>query len=79
MKISTPNGQDIDPTLSTQFGIMGSYRFTPNFTGLVGYALREDRVAYKAISSTDTFAEEGDVNQSTIIGHYLNFFAEWAF
>lgn len=79
MKISTPNGQDIDPTLSTQFGVMGSYRFTPNFTGLVGYALREDRVAYKAISSTDTFAEEGDVNQSTIIGHYLNLFAEWAF
>lgn len=79
LKISTPNGQDIDPTLSTQFGFMGSYRFTPTFTGLVGYARREDKAAYKAISNTSTFAEDGDVNESTIVGNYLNFFAEWSF
>ncbi|MNY23043.1 hypothetical protein D3C86_1566910 [compost metagenome] len=58
---------------------MGSYRFTPTFTGLVGYTRREDNVAYKAIADSSTFAEDGDVNKSTIVGNYLNFFAEWSF
>ena len=79
MKVSTPNGQAIDPTLSTQIGFMGSYRFTSTFTGLAGYTRREDNVAYKAVSDTTTFAEDGDINKSTIVGNYLNFFAEWSF
>lgn len=78
-KLSTPNGEDLVPTMSTQFGFLGSYRFTPTFTGLVGYARREDKMSYNAISNGGTFASSGDVNQSTIVGNYLNLFAEWAF
>lgn len=79
MKIETPNGQDLEPKMSTQFGFLGSYRFTPRFTGLVGYALREDRMSYKSATGSGSFAGDGDVNESTIIGNYLNFFAEWSF
>lgn len=79
LKMSTPNGQDLEPKISTQFGIMGSYRFTPTFTGLVGYAMREDHLAYKAVPSATNSVLEGDINETTIVGNYLNFFAEWAF
>lgn len=79
MKISTPNGEPMDPKMSTQFGFLGSYRFTPRFTGLIGYARREDKMSYKAATGTDSFASEGDVNESTIVGNYLNIFAEWSF
>lgn len=79
MKISTPNGEALRPSLSTQFGFLGSYRFTPTFTGLVGYARREDKMSYDAVPSSDNFAVAGDVNESTVVGNYLNIFAEWAF
>ncbi|WP_246845389.1 hypothetical protein [Bdellovibrio sp. NC01] len=79
MKISTPNGEPLQPTMSTQFGFLGSYRFTQTFTGLVGYARREDKLSYKAVPSTTNFAVDGDVNESTIVGNYLNIFAEWSF
>lgn len=79
MKLSTPNGQDIAPTMSTQFGFLGSYRFTQTFTGLVGYARREDKMSYNALPGPTSFASSGDLIQSTIVGNYLNFFAEWAF
>ncbi|MGZ3769820.1 MAG: fibronectin type III domain-containing protein [Bdellovibrio sp.] len=79
LKLSTPNGQALAPTVSTQFGFLGSYRFTNAFTGLVGYARREDKMSYNAMPSASNFAVQGDVNQSTVVGNYLNFFAEWAF
>lgn len=79
MKISTPNGEPLQPTLSTQFGFLGSYRFTKTFTGLAGYAHREDKLSYKAVPSSSNFAVDGDVNESTIVGNYLNIFAEWSF
>lgn len=79
MKVQTPNGQDIEPTLSTQFGLMGSFRFSNQFTGLMGYAMRTDNVSYKAAPSPSNFALPGDVNTSTITGHYLNFLAEYNF
>ena len=79
LKISTPNGAPLNPSMSTQFGFLGSYRFTPTFTGLAGYARREDRLSYKAVPSTTNFAVDGDVNDSTIVGNYLNLFAEWSF
>ncbi|WP_413558041.1 hypothetical protein [Bdellovibrio sp. HCB209] len=79
MKVSTPNGQDIDPSMSTQFGILGSYRFTERFTGLFGYARREDRMSYKSVPSDTNFALDGDVNESVVVGNYINFFAEWSF
>ncbi|WP_413575316.1 hypothetical protein ACLVWU_13480 [Bdellovibrio sp. HCB290] len=79
MKVSTPNNQDIEPSISTQFGILGSYRFSNRFTGLAGYARREDRMSYKAIPSSTNFALDGDVNESVVVGNYINFFAEWSF
>lgn len=79
LKISTPNGEPLTPSLSTQFGFLGSYRFTPTFTGLVGYARREDRMSYKALPGPANAVVDGDVNESTIVGNYLNIFAEWAF
>lgn len=79
LKVSTPNGEDLSPTLSTQFGFLGSYRFSQNFTGLMGYARREEKMSYRSVPSATNFAVSGDVNESTIIGNYLNFFAEWAF
>lgn len=79
VKIETPNGQPLTPSVSTQFGFLGSYRFSPKFTGLMGYARREDRMKYKAVPSATNFAVDGDVNESTVVGNYINFFAEWAF
>ncbi len=79
LKVSTPNGEPLAPTMSTQFGFLGSYRFTRTFTGLAGYARREDKLSYKAVPSSTNFAVDGDVNESTIVGNYLNIFAEWSF
>lgn len=77
--MKTPNGRDLHPTLSTQFGFLGSYRFTENFTGLVGYARREDKISYSATPNNSNLALDGDKNESTVVGNYLNIFAEWAF
>lgn len=79
LKVETPNGQALENTFSTQFGFLGSYRLSSRITGLVGYARREDKMAYKAAPTASNFAVEGDVNTSTVIGDYLNFFAEYNF
>lgn len=79
VKIETPNGQPINASLSTQFGVMGSYRFSNQFTGLVGYARRSDVMSYKANPSATTYSVDGDVNTTTVIGDYLNFYAEYNF
>ncbi len=79
LKVNTPNGEALTPSMSMQFGFLGSYRFTPSFTGLVGYARREDKMSYKALPGPTNTAVDGDVNESTIVGNYLNIFAEWAF
>lgn len=71
LKMSTPSGGAVTPTVSTQFGFLGSYRFNKRFTGLAGYARREDSMKYKAADGND--------NESTLKGDYLNFFAEYAF
>lgn len=78
LKMKTPNGGAIEPTMSTQFGFLGSWRLTPRFTGLMGYARREDKIKYKAGESTK-FTNIGSSNETTVQGDYLNFFAEYAF
>lgn len=75
--VKTPNGQPLVPALSNQIGFLGSYRFNRRLTGLVGYALREDRMEYKAAPVDPAF--EGRNNSAVIKGNYLNFFAEYAF
>ncbi len=81
--LSTPNGQAMTPQPSMQYGIMGSYRYRTNLTGLVGYAYRIDRSAYKALAgdandpNSTSLADPGSMNKSEISGHYINFLLEW--
>lgn len=77
LKLKTPNGQPIEPGLSSQMGFMGSYRFTKRLTGLMGYTRREDTVTYK--SSPANPSNDGKKNKATLSGDYLNFFAEYNF
>lgn len=82
--LETPNGRDIVPTMSYQVGAMGSYKIRQNITGLAGYAYRVDNVSYKARpyenGSTElNFASEGDVNEVSLTGHYLNLYLEVGF
>lgn len=83
-KVKTPNDNAIDPSLSFQIGLMGSYRMNKKATGLLGYAYRRDTLAYKATegnsgSSTQSLANSGDYNQTELTGHYLNLLMEYAF
>jgi hypothetical protein len=77
LKTSTPNGQSLEPSLSTQIGILGSYRFNRKLTGLMGVAQREDKVRYSS-SGVDP-RSFGQVNQVVIKGTFLNLFAEYNF
>ncbi len=81
LKVKTPNGQGIDPSISTQFGFLGSWRFNSRFTGLAGYARREDKIRYKAGALNSQFSSSSGSgnNESVVQGDYLNFFAEYAF
>lgn len=74
-KVETPNDGGIDPTISNQIGFMGSWRFSPKFTGLMGYARREDNIKFRAGPGASTPGS----NETTVTGDYLNFFAEYAF
>jgi hypothetical protein len=78
-KFSTPNNQPISNTMSTSMGVMGSYRFNPNMTGLFGVTQREDKISYQAQPSSTNFALPGDVIETTVVGTYLNLTAEWSF
>ena len=68
-KVHTPNDQPIEPALTFQFGLLGSYRLSKTKTGLMGYAYRLDNLKYKAKTS--------GTNDVKIEGHYLNFYLEW--
>lgn len=83
--LATPNGQSLAPSMSYQFGFLGSYKLSPRITGLMGYALRTDKSSYWAIPgdvndpSNQSFASAGDKNETTISGNYLNLFLEYGF
>lgn len=70
LSIQTPNGNPIAPSVSYQFGLLGSYRLGRRATGLMGYAYRKDSQAYKSSS--------GKTNTVDLTGHYLNLFLEWS-
>jgi hypothetical protein len=71
----TPTGEKIIPTISYQFGFLGSYRLNEKATGLMGYAYRKDVINYKAANS-DVISSYNS-NLSSVTGSYLNFFLEW--
>ncbi|MCX7978486.1 MAG: hypothetical protein N2578_05735, partial [Bdellovibrionaceae bacterium] len=77
LKASTPNGEPIQPSMSQQFGFLGSYRVNHRFTGLAGISQRTDRISYRA--ATSQVAPDGGVNSTTVNGTYINFFAEYSF
>lgn len=83
MKMSTPSGGDLVPSLSYQLGLLFSYRLKENMTGFAGLAQRKDLAKYKAKpyagGSEQNFAASGDVNEVTMTGNYLNLYLEWGF
>lgn len=74
LSVQSANGQAVKPSLSSQFGVLGSYRLTRRITGLMGYARREDKVEYE---SSGSFS--GVTNSASISGDYLNLFLEYGF
>ncbi len=83
LKLATPNGKNIIPTSSYQLGVLGSYKMRQNLTGFAGVAYRVDNATYQAkpyAGGTDlNFASAGDTNSVTMIGTFLNLYAEWGF
>jgi hypothetical protein len=73
VKVKTPNEQALQMTPSWQLGLLGSYRWQRNITALLGYAYRLDQVKYKALPG----AVNGDTNDLSMAGHYINFYLEW--
>ncbi len=81
------NGTGFVPTLSDEYGILGSYKISQKFTGLLGLTYRKDQVKYKDESTTNSFnlpsanAEySSNVNVDTSVnGFYFSLFAEYQF
>lgn len=77
---TAPNGQEIDPNLSFQVGVLGSLRLKRNLTGYAGYAYRLDQTTYQADpNAPGSRAEKGDINSIKLQGHYLNLILEQSF
>jgi hypothetical protein len=79
LTMKSPNGNNVEPRPSYQVGLMGSYRFDANFTGLVGVTHRTDQLAYKANKTGSALEGAGDYNETRVTGTYLSFFAEYGF
>lgn len=80
VKMSTPSGGAIKPSLSTQLGLMGSYRMNKRFTGLAGLTFREENSSYIDEQSVPVNASTLTNEVTTKIqGFYLSFYGEYAF
>jgi hypothetical protein len=79
LTMQSPNGNNVEPRISYQLGLMGSYRFSNRFTGLMGLTQRVDQVAYKANKTGATTEGSGDFDDTKITGSYLSFYAEYGF
>jgi hypothetical protein len=73
----TPNGLPMDPALSFQYGLFGSYRFSVKKTGLIGITIKRDAIQYKTINEHIVGQEK--VNEAKIEGSYLNLIFEKVF
>lgn len=83
LKLVTPNGRNVLPSTSYQLGVLGSYKLRENLTGFAGVAYKVDNAVYEAKpyegGSELNFASAGDQNSVTMVGTYLNLYAEWGF
>jgi hypothetical protein len=89
MAVKLPNnGKSFKPTLSDQYGVMGSYKVNNKFTGLLGLAYKKDQAAYKddstsggkfQLGSADALYDSNTDVSTSINGFYLSMFAEYAF
>jgi hypothetical protein len=79
LTIKSPNGNNVEPRISYQLGLMGSYRINNRFTGLMGLTQRMDQIAYKANKTGASTEGPGNFDDSRITGQYLNFYAEYGF
>lgn len=70
-KIQTPNGKSLIPTISYQFGVLGSYFWKKNIKFYLGYTNRFEQVKYNSSNSIS--------NDSLIVGQYLSTGAQWIF
>lgn len=75
---ATTFGEKADPSVSYQFGLLGSYRISTTWLGYAGYAFRRDEAAYKGSNDSQSFAP-GQTNTISIQGHYLNLILEYSF
>ncbi|MEZ0391864.1 MAG: hypothetical protein ACAH59_06595 [Pseudobdellovibrionaceae bacterium] len=70
LKMQTPNGEHLVPSLSGRLGLWGRYKIDPATTGFLGYTFRSETVKYRPVS--------GDSDNSVEFeGHFLNFYVEW--
>ncbi|HEY8270112.1 MAG TPA: hypothetical protein VIG33_04440 [Pseudobdellovibrionaceae bacterium] len=79
LTIKSPNGNNVEPRISYQLGLLGSYRLNSHFTGLMGLTQRMDQIAYKANKTGAATEGPGDYDSSRITGQYLSFYAEYGF
>lgn len=79
LTVKSPNGNNVEPRLSYQIGLMGSYRVTHQFTGLMGITHRIDQLAYRANKTGLSTQGTGDFDETRITGNYLSFYAEYGF
>lgn len=89
MAVKLPNnGKNFKPSLSDQYGIMGSYKVNNKFTGLLGLAYKKEQAAYKdestsggkfQLGSADALYDSNTDVSTSINGFYLSMFAEYAF
>lgn len=73
------NGKDVDPELSYQYGVLGSYRLDKSTTGYAGYVYRQDNATFDVDPGPSHYSSPGQKNSISIDGHYINFVLEFSF
>lgn len=72
-------GGSLKPTMSFQYGVLGSYRLGPQSMGYAGYAYRADHVQYESATGGTSLAPPGAINEINMQGHFLNLLLEYSF
>ncbi len=75
--ISTPNNQSIVAANSFQVGLLGSYRITQRWTGLLGITHREELLKYHSQAINPKFI--GNDNEAQVKGDFFSLMTEYNF